>query len=350
MKATLQRGLTAHGMTATLKGGLHVRGMGFSGPRAPVASRPIRCTIGLLKPLETAALVALALVWGSAFLFTQVAVGDVPPLTLVAGRFALSSALLLAIAGWSRTPLPRGRVTWKGLALLAVMNNIGPFTLITWAQQHIESSIAAILNGSMPIFTVVIAAALSLERLDRERALGIALGFAGIVALVGPDLQDITSSSALGQLAVVLASLGYGASTVYMRHGISGTPLGLATGQVVLSAIALTPVALAVDRPFEVRPSADAWASWVVLGMVASGLAYVVAYWLIQRIEATQMAMVAYLIPVVATVIGWLALDERLAANAFVGLVLVLAGIAATNGALGATVRRLRGSRTPVGV
>lgn len=307
-------------------------------------------TIGPLKALDTAALVTLALVWGSAFLFTEVAVEDVPPLTLVAGRFALSSALLLAMAAWSRTPLPRGSSTWRGLALLAVMNNIGPFTLITWAQQHIESSIAAILNGSMPIFTAVIAAALTLERLDRERTAGVVLGFAGIVALVGPDLQDITSSNALGQLAVVLASLGYGASTVYMRHGISGTPLGLATGQLVLSAAVLTPVALAVDRPLGIRPSGEAWASWVALGMVASGLAYVLAYWLIQRIEATQMAMVAYLIPVVATVIGWVALDERLSPNAFLGLALVLAGIAATNGALSATLRRLTRSRAPAKV
>jgi drug/metabolite transporter (DMT)-like permease len=307
-------------------------------------------TIEPLKPLDTTALVTLALVWGSAFLFTEVAVADVPPLTLVAGRFVLSGALLLAIAAWSRTPLPKGRTTWRGLALLAVMNNIGPFTLITWAQQHIESNIAAILNGSMPIFTAVIAAALALERLDRERTLGVVLGFAGIVALVGPDLRDITSSSALGQLAVVLASLGYGASTLYMRHGISGTPLGLATGQVVLSAVALTPIALAVDRPLDIRPSGEAWASWAVLGMVASGLAYVLAYWLIQRIEATQMAMVAYLIPVVATVIGWIALDERLSPNAFLGLALVLFGIAATNGALSAAIRRMGRSRAPVEV
>ena len=303
-----------------------------------------------MKLLDVAALVALAFVWGSAFLFTEVAVRDVPPLTLVAGRFVLSSALLLVIAAWSRTPLPRRGATWRGLALLAVMNNIGPFTLITWAQQHVESNIAAILNGSMPIFTVVIAAALALERLDRERALGVFLGFAGIVALVGPDVRDITSSSALGQLAVVVASLGYGASTVYMRHGISGTPLGLATGQLVLSAVALAPVAFLVDRPLDIRPSAEAWASWAVLGIVASGLAYVVAFWLIQRIEATQMAMVAYLIPVVATILGWTALGERLAPNAFAGLVLVLVGIAATNGTLGAALRRARRSRAPASV
>lgn len=291
---------------------------------------------------------SLSLAWGSAFLFTEVAVGDVPPLTLVAGRFALSTVVLLTIALVSRTPLPRDRATWRGLALLAVMNNIGPFTLITWAQQHIESGIAAILNGSMPIFTVLIAAAFALERLDRERTLGVLLGFAGIVVLVGPDLEDITSSSTLGQLAVVLASVGYGASTVYMRHGISGPPLGLATGQLLLSAVALIPVALAVDRPLDLRPSAEVWASWVTLGVVASGLAYLLAYWLIQRIEATQMAMVAYLIPVVATVIGWLALDERLAANAFVGLALVLGGVAATNGAVSAAVRRLSRAREEV--
>ncbi len=294
-----------------------------------------------MKPLYAGALLVLSIVWGSAFLFNAVTVEEVPPLTAVAGRFIMSATLLAVFAALARSGLPRERGIWRALLVLAVINNLLPFTLITWAQQHVEVSVAAILNGSMPLFTAVIASAATDERLDFERAAGIAVGFAGVVALVGPSLSDLTESSTLGQLAVVAASVGYGASTVYARHNLYGNPVGLAAGQMLLSAAIMAPIALAVDRPFDLSPSGGAMGSWLALGLMGSGLAYAVFYWLIQRITATQASMVAYVIPLVATFLGWAVRDERLGPNALLGLALVLVGVAAANGGLSALIRRL---------
>jgi drug/metabolite transporter (DMT)-like permease len=284
-----------------------------------------------LKPADVALLVALSLIWGSAFTMNDVVVEEVDPLTIVAGRLTLAAVLLTAgalLLGRGTAP----RSTWGVLLLLAVLNNVGPFTLITWAQEHITSSLAATLNATMPLMTFVIAVAAGTERPAPDRALGVLVGFAGATVLIGPDLGDITSSNALGELAVLAGSAGYAVSTVIAREKLRGEPLALASGQMIFGALVAVPLALALDGWPELSISGQASASWVGLGALSSGLAYVIFFSLVQRMTATSLSLVAYLIPLVATVLGWALLDESIGVNLFVGLALILLGMVLVNG------------------
>jgi drug/metabolite transporter (DMT)-like permease len=286
-----------------------------------------------LKPADAVLLVVLSLIWGSAFTMNDVVVEEVSPFTIVAGRLLLASVLLTGGALVLHRGLP-ARSTWTVLLVLAVLNNVVPFTLITWAQEHITSSLAATLNATMPLMTFAIAAAAGTERPTPDRALGVAIGFVGAVVLIGPDLADITSSNALGDLAVLGGSAGYAVSTVIARQKLHGDPMSLASGQMIFGAMIAIPLALAIDGRPDLSISTEASLSWIGLGALSSGLAYVIFFTLVQRITATSISLVSYLIPLVATVLGWAVLDEHIGLNLFVGLALIIAGMLLVNGAL----------------
>jgi drug/metabolite transporter (DMT)-like permease len=285
-----------------------------------------------LKPADAALLVALSLIWGSAFTMNDVVVEEVSPFTIVAGRLLLASLLLTAGAFLFRSGLPP-RSAWGVLLILAVLNNVVPFTLITWAQEHITSSLAATLNATMPLMTFAIAAAAGTERPTPDRALGVAIGFAGAIVLIGPDLTDITSSNALGDLAVLGGSAGYAVSTVIARQKLQGDAMSLASGQMIFGALIATPLALAIDGAPDLSISTEASLSWIGLGALSSGVAYVIFFTLVQRISATSISLVSYLIPLVATVMGWAVLDEHIGVNLFVGLAMIIVGMLLVNGA-----------------
>jgi drug/metabolite transporter (DMT)-like permease len=286
-----------------------------------------------LKPADAVLLVVLSLIWGSAFTMNDVIVDEVSPFTIVAGRLLLASILLTAGAVLLRHGLP-ARSTWTVLLVLAALNNVVPFTLITWAQEHITSSLAATLNATMPLMTFAIAAVAGTERPTPDRALGVAIGFVGAVVLIGPDLADITSSNALGDLAVLGGSAGYAVSTVIARQKLQGDPMSLASGQMIFGAMIAIPLALAIDGRPDLSISTGASLSWIGLGALSSGLAYVIFFTLVQRITATSISLVSYLIPLVATVLGWAVLDEHIGLNLFAGLALVIGGMLLVNGAL----------------
>ena len=188
-----------------------------------------------------------------------------------------------------------------------------PFSLITWSEEHIASSLAATINATMPLFTFAIAIALSVERPTFDRALGLFVGFVGAVVLVNPSLSDLTSSSTLGEFAVIAASASYALSTVLARDRLNvGDPLAFAAGQVAAGAIIAVPLALIIDGTPHLHLSAGAALSWVALGLVCTAVAYVIFFSLVQRISATQVALVSYIIPVVATILGWAALGEHI--------------------------------------
>jgi drug/metabolite transporter (DMT)-like permease len=294
-----------------------------------------------VKPGELAQLIALAVIWGSAFLFNDVVVDDVPPLTVVAGRLIISAGVLGAIAVMTGRRLPP-RSSLPVLLFLAVANNVGPFTLITWAQEHITSSLAATLNATMPIFTVLFVYAVATERPDAERIAGVIVGFAGAVVLIGANMDDFTSSSTLGQFAVIVASALYAISTIVAREKLRGDSLSFAAGQMIFGALVATPLALAVDGTPSFDVPLEAGASWVALGVFSSGIAYIIFFSLVQRVTATQISVVSYLIPVTATILGWAVLDEDVGLNLFPGMALIFAGMLAVNGNASWALRRLR--------
>lgn len=295
---------------------------------------------GTVRFLSAGLLLLLSVIWGSAYLFIKVTVQGVPPFTLVDGRLLLASVLLLLVLARSTRPIPRDPRFWMMMTFMGLVNNVIPFSLITWGQESIPSSLAAILTSTMPLFTIVIAHAVGRERITGLRVVGLLLGFAGVVLLIGPDLRDITNASTLGQLAVIGGASGYATATVFARARLVGIPVvQLAAGQMITGALIALPLALVVDRPFDIHPSLKEGLAWAALGLGPSGLAYLIYFWLIQRLTAVQVSVVSYLLPVTAAILGWAVLDESIGVNTLGGMVLIIGGILAVNLAMRPEVR-----------
>lgn len=283
-------------------------------------------------------LILLGAVWGASFLLIKIGVAEIPPVTLVAARLLISAAILVAVlyAGGQRLPTrPRA---WADLLLLGVVGMVLPYLLITWGEQSISSGMAAILNATTPLFSVLLAYLWTREeRLSGARVLGVTLGFAGVVVAVGFNLRGGAAAGGglWPQLGVLLAALCYAVAGIYGRRAFRGVPaLVPATGQLLTGALVITPLALALDGVPERLPSALAMGAVLTLAVFGTALAYVLLYWLMARIGATRTSMVTYLLPPFALIYGALFLSEAVTPNALAGLALVVAGILLANGAL----------------
>ncbi len=296
-----------------------------------------------MKARDALLLLLLSGIWGAAFLFIRVVVRDVPPSTVVAGRLVIAAIVVAPLAARNGGVLPRRDLRGPVL-FLALFNNVIPFTLITIAEKHITGGLAATLVATMPLFTVLFAYGAGAERPNVERVAGLLVGFAGAAVVVGPDVGDLTSSNALGDLMVVVAALCYALSTVVARQTARGEPLSLASGQMIFGAMIALPVAFVVDGVPHGGISGEAALAWVGLGTLCSGLAYVIFFSLVQRSSATQVSLVSYLIPIVAAVLGWAALGETIGVNLFVGLVLIVMGVAGVNGGVRWSWERVHGA------
>lgn len=281
-------------------------------------------------------LVFLGAVWGASFLFIKIGVAELPAETLVAVRLVIAATVLIPVlyAGGQRLPAHPG--IWARLAFLGIVGLVFPYLLITWSEQSIPSGMAAILNATTPLFSVLLAYGWTREeRLSGLKLLGVAIGFAGVVMAVGGASIWSNGGSWTGlrpHLGVLLAAGCYAVAGLYGRrafHGIS--PLIPATGQLIAGAVAITPVALVLHGVPAQLPSAHVIGAVLALAIFGTALAYVLLYWLMERIGATRTSMVTYLLPPFALVYGALFLSEPIHVNAIAGLALVVAGILLAN-------------------
>jgi drug/metabolite transporter (DMT)-like permease len=287
---------------------------------------------------------ALGFFWGSSYLWIKIGLeGGLPPLTLIAGRLLLGGLFLAIVVAVARQELPRTARMYGHLFVMSLVNIVVPFILITVGEQTIDSALASILNATVPL-TVIVLAPLFLpdERITLPRIAGLALGFAGVILLVAPDLVNLSDADLSGELMMLGSSIAYGIGNVYARRNVHGLrPMIPALFQVLFAAAVVIPIALVVDRPFEmVRPTPEAIAAVVWLGIVGSGLAYLGYFTVLGRWGATRTSMVAYLLPVVGIALGALVLDDPITLNRIGGTLLVIAGIALVNS--GTALRRLR--------
>jgi drug/metabolite transporter (DMT)-like permease len=274
-------------------------------------------------------LLVLGALWGSSYLFIKVGVGEVPPLTLVGGRLLLSTVLLWILLLASGQPVPRRRAQWGTYAVVGFLSGVLPYTLVAWGEQYISSSLAALLQSTMPMFTVVLAHFLgSGERLTGIKILGVITGFVGVGILLLPDLRQGVQTNVLGQLAVVGSSVSYAASTVFARSRMRGQPpLVSTTGQITMALVFTLPLSLVIDRPFDLSPSWAALGAWIGLAILGTVLAYTIYYALIDRESATFVSTVTYIIPISGLILGALVLGETLSLNLFLSLALILVGV-----------------------
>jgi drug/metabolite transporter (DMT)-like permease len=278
-------------------------------------------------------LLGLAAIWGSSFMFIELALRDLAPSTLILLRMssgALALGVYIALRGRSFGVL---RAYLLPLALLGLVNTAIPFFLIAWGQQYIDSGLASIFNASAPLFTAVFA--LGYDRSQRTTGLrlaGILVGFAGVVLLVGFELTGGDKAVA-GGLAVVAASACYGIGGLYAGRRFNGLPPSLvAFGALCWSTLFVLPVGVAQGS----SPGWEALLSVLYLGVLATGAAYLLYFGLIAGAGAARAVLVTYLVPSLALIYGAAFLDEEITAVAVMGLLLVLAGVALGTG----TVRR----------
>ncbi|MGH9192285.1 MAG: DMT family transporter [Acidimicrobiales bacterium] len=277
-------------------------------------------------------LFVLAFIWGWSFLFIKVAGEGLTPTMVAWTRIALGAGVLYAVLYGQRRRVPVDRASLRHYAVVTIAGNIVPFTLLAWGEQHITSALTAVLNASTPLFTALFAAIGLAERLRPVQIAGLALGVVGVAVAAGVGASDLEGSSTAGALAAIFAGAGYGVAFVYMRrHLVSYPPIVAATGQLATGAVLLFPVAAATSVAGGVSLTPTRVASILLLGVLGTGVAYVINYRIIADLGATKASLVTYIIPVVAVVVGIIVLDEPFEARLLVGGTLTVAGIAAVN-------------------
>ena len=277
-----------------------------------------------------AALVALGSVWGASFLFIKVVVDETAPIELAAGRIFFGAVALAPIV-WLRGLRLSGR-PWvlRDLLVVAVFSTAIPFVLISWAELHIDTGIASVLNSTMPLWTAIFASVFLVdEHLTPLTVLGLLVGFGGVAVLSGGDLASLRQAGLLGHLAVVGAAACYGAGAVFARARLQAEDrVTLSAVQLTMAALLLAPLSLAVEGAPALNLSAKAWLAWLTLGVVNTGLASVVYYWLIQRVGSVRSSLVTYIIPTVGLLLGATVLGEELGLSALLGAALIVVGVA----------------------
>ncbi len=302
-----------------------------------------------MTPRSLVLLLLLGTTWGASFLFIKVVVDESSPLVVVEGRIFFGALILIPIMAVRRRHVLRLRSRMPQVATVAVFGSVLPFILISWAEIHIESGIASVLNSTMPLFTGLFAAVFLLdERLDFSRVLGLLLGFVGVLVMRGRAIADVTDSAALGQLAVVAAAASYGSIAVFVRAQLRGQDaLTLSGLQLAVGLFPATVLFLATGGVGDLDLSTKAWLALITLGVVNTGLAYIVYYWLIENTGSVFASLSTYIIPVVGLVLGAAVLDESFGGSALAGAALIIAGIAAAAGLPNLVAARFR-LRRPV--
>lgn len=281
-------------------------------------------------------LLALSVLWGGSFFFVGVAVGELPPLTIVLLRVGLAAAGLWLIAFVLGKKMPAGRNLWPMFFAMGLLNNLIPFSLIVWGQSHIASGLASILNATTPLFTVIVAHFLtSDERMTGSRLFGVLAGLAGVIVMIGPGFLAGVGTSVLAQIAVLGAALSYAFAGIFGRRfsRMGVPPLLTATGQVTASTALLAPTVLIIDQPWTLpMPSGQVWAAVIGLALLSTSLAYVLYFRILATAGATNLLLVTFLIPVSAILLGAALLSERLNPEHFLGMALIGLGLAAIDG------------------
>lgn len=270
----------------------------------------------------------LSFFWGASFILIKLAGESFSPLWVALLRCVFGAAVLWAVYAYKRPPLPRREVLWPLLAV-ALLNNALPWTLFAWGELTVSSGVAAILNATTPLFTLLVAWVLKDAQVTARMTFGVLLGLAGVGLTVSGSLMD-GNATALGLALLLTAAFSYALANTLAKYRLQGyAPLGIAALQLSLSALMLVVPAMLSGWPTHVTPTA--LLSIAALGVFGSGLAYLLFYTLLSRTSATQASAITYVLPIWGMFWGVLA-SERYGPLPLLGVVVVLAGLALLNG------------------
>ncbi|TNF18092.1 MAG: DMT family transporter [Rhodobacteraceae bacterium] len=289
-----------------------------------------------LDALSIALLLLLASVWGGSFVLAEIALSEVPPLTVTLHRVLWSVPLLALVLRIRGIALPRAPRIWGAWLMMGALNNAIPFSLIFWGQTRIDASLAAILNATTAMFGAVVAGLLLRdEPLSGRKIAGALLGLAGVAWIMGPEaLRDFDPAN-LAQLAVLGGALSYAFAGVWARRALSGQPPLLnAFGMVAGSSLLMIPLVWAVDGAPVLRLSGEVWAALLALSVFSTVLAYVLYFAVLARAGAANVLLVTLLIPPFAIALGVMVLGEQIGSRTLAGFALIALGFAVTDGRL----------------
>lgn len=286
-----------------------------------------------MQPKHWTVFILLGAIWSASFLWIKIALEEVGPLTLVAFRVLFGLLTGLVISALLRIPLPRDWKTWRIFILLGLTNVAVPFFLITWGEQSIDSAVASILNATVPLFTVVMAHfLLHDDKITVPKIIGLLMGFVGVILLLSKDFKADAQNSILGQAAVILAAIFYAGSSIYTRRYTADVP-GQTRGMLPLfsaSAImwAVAPIA---ESPLQIPHLPMTWIALLWLGVLGTGLALIMQFYLVHEVGPTRATLVTYIFPLGGVILGVIFLHEQLSWQLAVGAALIISSIAVVN-------------------
>ncbi len=269
-------------------------------------------------------LVLLSAVWGGSFLFISIAVKELAALEIVLARVAIASLCIIPVHILLLGSLPRDRRTWIAAAGMSIMNNIIPFTLITWGQHYITGGLASVVNATTPMFAALFMAAAGYERVTTRKAIALAIGLVGVAVLQGADFSNLGLQN-WGILAVMGAAVFYGLSAPWSKKMLQGIPpLTTATCSLTVSALLmLIIVALFGDYTQYSGVSAKTWSALTGLAVLSSAFAYLLFFRIIERAGPSFVSLCTMIIPVFAIVLGFVVLGEKLTTHEVLGAFII---------------------------
>lgn len=280
-------------------------------------------------------IIILSMIWGASFFFVEIAVKTMTPFTIVLCRVGVAAFLLLGFAVVTRRKLPRDPDIWLAFLALGALNNVMPFSLITWGQSHIDSSLAAILNATSPVFSVILAHFLTKdEKITGNRLAGVLFGWVGVAVLIGLDAAGGVGMKTAGQVAVLGAAFLYALAAIFGRRFKKIDPVVVAAGMLTGSTLIMLPLAFVFEQPLALAPTVMTWAALFGLSAISTSLAYIIYFYVLSKAGATNILLVTFLIPVSAIFLGMMVLGETPGWNAFSGMGLIFIGLVFIDGRL----------------
>jgi drug/metabolite transporter (DMT)-like permease len=286
-----------------------------------------------MKPTEWGMLILLSIFWGGSFFFTEIALRDFQPFTVVFLRVTLAALILSGVVYIRGQRMPASLRAWGAFLVMGALNNAIPFSLIVWGQTRIDSGIASILNATTPIFTVLLAHMLtSDERLTLRKFFGVLIGFLGVYIMMKPELADGFSWRGLGQVAVLGAAVSYGLAGIFGKRFKKTSPVVNSAGMLICSSLMMFPLAVIIDTPWSLSPSIEAAAAVFGTAIISTAMAYLLYFRILAAAGATNVLLVTFLIPISALLLGVGVLGEVIKILEYIGMGCIFLGLIVIDG------------------
>lgn len=289
-----------------------------------------------ISPQAWAGLLVLSLIWGASFLSVHVALEEIGPLTSVAHRTGWAMVILWIYVLLRRLTLPKGLRVWGAFALMGLLNNVIPFSLMAWGQLHIETGLTSILNASTAIFGVIAAALFFAdERLTPRKVIGVATGFLGVCTAIGLGAFQAFDIRSLGQLAVIGGTISYALAGVWARKTLGHlTPQVAAAGMLTGASVVTIPAAWIIEGPMTLSLQPQTWLAIGYYAIVATAIAYMLYYRVLALAGSGNLMLVTLMVAPVAIVLGAIVLGEALPLRAYIGFAILALGLLILDGRL----------------